>query len=138
MNKIQKIGVSCFLFNKDKVLILRRSEKESFLPGFYELSGGKVEFGESAEEAVIREMKEETGLSIKVIKPYSTFSYVSNDGERHTIDIQFVANLSGNSEVVLSQAHDDYKWIDSAEIKNLKISDQMKEAILKGFKESNN
>jgi 8-oxo-dGTP diphosphatase len=138
MHKIQKIGVSCFLINEDKVLVLKRSEKESFLPKYYELPGGKVEFGESAEEAVKREIKEETGISVKVIKPYSTFSYTSGDGQRHTIDIQFIVNLDGNNEIFISDAHDAYKWITVDEIDELKISDKMKKVIRGGFKEVNN
>ena len=133
-NKIQKVGVTAFIADKNKLLILKRSRKESFLPEYYEMPGGKIEFGESAENALTREIKEETGLDIKIIRPYSTFSYVSNNREKHTIDIQFLAEpINSPSDIALSTEHDEFKWITKDEINNYKFSDQMREAILKGF-----
>ncbi len=134
-NKIQKIGVTAFIVKNNRLLIVRKSKSELFLSGYYEMPGGKVEFGESTEDALLREIKEETGLRIKIIKPYSTFSYLSNDDQRHTIDIQFLTELIDNPDnIKLSSEHDEFKWIKKDEINNYKFSDQMKEAILKGFK----
>ncbi len=59
MEKYQKIGISGFLIKDSKVLIVKRSESENFLPGQYELLGGKVEFGENPTDAIEREFKEE-------------------------------------------------------------------------------
>jgi 8-oxo-dGTP diphosphatase len=135
MEKFQKICVTGFIYKDDKVLILKRSKEESFLPEYWELPGGKVEFGESLEESMNREMKEETGLEIKNIKPYSSFSYVSQDGQRHTVDVQFLAEIKGGpSEVEISDAHSESLWVGENELHNFKLSDLMKEAIIKGFK----
>ena len=55
MEKFQKIGVTAFVVSGDeKVLLLRRSKKEKFLPGYFELPGGKVDFGENPEKALER------------------------------------------------------------------------------------
>ncbi len=136
MTKYQKICATGFLFYKDKVLILKRAKNETFLAGNYELVGGKVDFGESAEQALKREFKEETNLDVEVLEPYSNFHYVSENGERHTIDIQFVVELIGDdSTLKLSPAHDEYKWITEDEIDNYKLSKEMKNVIKKGFKE---
>ena len=136
LNKIQKIGVSAFIIKENKLLIVKRSKTETFLAEFYEIPGGKIEFGESPAEALIREVKEETNLDIKVIKPYSTFSYISSNGEKHTIDIQYIVEAIGNLENVnLSHEHDEYTWITKDEIDNFKFSEQMKDVIVKGFAE---
>jgi 8-oxo-dGTP diphosphatase len=133
-NKIQKIGVTAFIVKENKLLIVRRSKNEFFLPEYYEMPGGKVEFGESLEDALLREVKEETGLEIKVVKPYATFSYLSDDGGRHTVDVQFIVEAVNEPDnVKISSAHDEFKWIKKEEIDNYKISDQMKTTILKGF-----
>ena len=135
MDKIQKICVTGFIYDNEKVLVLKRSGKENFLSGYFEMPGGKIEFGESSEDALVRETKEETGLDIKIIKPYSTFSYTSDDGGRHTIDIQFIAKLIGDKKSLkLDEGHDDFKWIGEKEVDNYLISDLMKKAIKDGFK----
>ena len=136
MTKFQKICATGFLFFNNKVLILKRSQKETFLAGYYELVGGKVDFGESAEQALIREFQEETNLKVAVLQPYSTFAYISEDGNRHTVDIQFIVKLIGSeSDLKLSSAHEDFAWITKNEIENYKISDEMKKAILSGFEQ---
>jgi 8-oxo-dGTP diphosphatase len=85
--KLQQVCTSAFILKDGKVLLLLRSANETSFPSFYELPGGKVEFGESAEAGLIREVREETGLNVKILKPYSTFSDVFNN--KHHVDIQF-------------------------------------------------
>ena len=136
MEKFQKICATGFLFHNDKVLLLKRSEKEAFLPNYYELVGGKIDFGETVEEGLIREFKEETNLEINVLQPYSTFAYVSNEGNRHTVDIQLIVELKGaESDLKLSPAHAEHIWITETELDNYQVTDEMKKAIKKGFKE---
>lgn len=139
MQRIQKIGVTAFIYDNKKVLTVKRSAKESFLPGYHELPGGKIEFGESPENALKREIKEETSLNIKIIRPYSIFSYTSNDNHKHTIDIQFIVEAIGDiNKIKLSNEHESFNWIKQNEINNFQFSEQMEEVILKGFDEINN
>ncbi|MFD8263128.1 NUDIX domain-containing protein [Streptomyces griseoluteus] len=55
--------VAAIAVRNDRVLLLQRSEGEKFLPGAWGVPCGKIEFGEELEDAVLREMKEESGLS---------------------------------------------------------------------------
>ena len=135
MEKIQKIGVSGFIYNNGKVLIVRRSKKEKFMTGYYDLPGGKVEFGETLEEALGREIKEEVNLIVKILKPYSYFSYITLKNTRHTIDIQFIAKAKNIKNLKMSGAHDEYKWIKENEIGKYKMSKERKKSIKEGFKE---
>lgn len=65
---------------KNKVLVFQRSQEEKFLPGYYELPGGKVDLGEDPVEALAREFKEEVDLNVAIVKPYHTFSYIFENG----------------------------------------------------------
>ncbi len=58
--------VAAVILNKegDKILLVRQKNTSQNVPGALGLPGGKVEFGESPKEALMREIKEETGLSI--------------------------------------------------------------------------
>ncbi len=124
-----------FLRDNDKILIIRRSTKDDFLPGYYELPGGKVEFGEDPAEAVKREFKEETGLDVKVMKPIYVFHFFRTK-DMHVVDITFMVERADTlDKVVLSHDHDDYKWIRVDEIGDLKISDNMARCIRYCFRE---
>jgi len=140
MKKFQKICVTAFIFNdRNEVLLLKRSSKEEFLPNYWEMPGGKVEFGETPDEAIAREVFEETNLKIKAIKPYNLFSYVSQDEMRHTVDIQYLTKPGSSlSEIEISESHTDKKWTKIKNLNDLKISNLMKTSIEKGFKEINN
>lgn len=64
MSRILNIVASPVIY-KDKFLLIKRN-KEPYL-GMWCLPGGKIEYGETIEEAIIREIKEESGLDIKFI-----------------------------------------------------------------------
>lgn len=103
------------MFITIKLLVIRRSKDESFLPGRYEFPGGKVDFGEQPEEALIREFEEEVKVSIKVENPIMCFSYISESNKRHTVEI-FYKVMADNPIITLSADHDDYKFINKEEI----------------------
>lgn len=134
MGKIQKFGVSGFIYNRGKVLVVRRSRKEKFMPGYYDIPGGKVEFGETLEEALMREIREEVNLSVKVVKPYSSFSYVTLKNTRHTVDIQFLVMAKNIKNLKINDDHDDFRWISEKEIGKYKFSKERIRSIKEGFK----
>jgi len=76
------------IFEGKLVLIRRRNPpfKDSFA-----LPGGFVEVGETVEEAVIREAKEETGLDIELIKLLGVYSDPSRDPRGHTVSVCYLA-----------------------------------------------
>ena len=74
--------------NKTKILLVQRSDPPI---GYYAITGGFVEVGESVEETVIREVKEETNMTIthKNIEQFKMFSVPTRDKRRHTISMVF-------------------------------------------------
>lgn len=135
MDKYQKIVVSGFLLYLGKLLILKRSSSEPLYPNLFELPSGKVEFGEDTDTALKREFSEETGLSISVEQPILTFTYVTDGGKRHTVEIWFLVKINdGNDNVRLNEEHTDFKWITKDEIANYPMSKGMREMITLAFK----
>jgi 8-oxo-dGTP diphosphatase len=64
-----KIGVKGVVFRKGRVLLLHRRDDLLLLPGLWDLPGGGVEARENLEDALIREVREETGFTVQVQKP---------------------------------------------------------------------
>ncbi|MCK5592004.1 MAG: NUDIX hydrolase [Candidatus Pacebacteria bacterium] len=139
MLKYQKIVVTGFLLKDEKVLLIKRKKEEKFLPEYFEMPGGKVDFGEDPKESLRREFKEEVGLDIRVEKPYRTFSYESENSARHTVEIVYVTCLQDTREekvdIVLGKDHTKYIWVKKDTLEPLLISREMKKSIECGFEE---
>jgi len=75
---------------KGIVLIYRKNP-----PLAWALPGGYVDYGESLEEAAIREAKEETSLEISLIRQFHTYSDPRRDPRRHNISTVFIATARG-------------------------------------------
>jgi 8-oxo-dGTP diphosphatase len=64
-------------------------------PPGWAIPGGFVDYGESLEDAVVREAKEETGLNIELIRQFHTYSDPGRDPRHHTVSTIFIARASG-------------------------------------------
>jgi len=83
------------------VLIKRKNP-----PYGWAIPGGFVDYGESLEEAAIREAKEETSLDVKLIKQMHTYSDPKRDPRQHNITTVYIARAKGTPK-----ARDDAKEI---------------------------
>ncbi|MGC8533763.1 MAG: NUDIX hydrolase [Candidatus Parvarchaeum sp.] len=125
---IERFVVGAVIAINGKVLILRRT-KEDFMGGIYELPSGKVEQEETLEQALYREIKEETGLNIKEILSYiKSFDYESASGKK-TRQFNFLV-VTKEGDIKISEEHDDYKLIGKNEVNSYNITDNVKEVIL--------
>ncbi len=107
------ITVKAIVIYHQKILILKRVRPSSDGLGYWELPGGGLEYGETPHEALIRELKEETGLDIKIIKPVYTFTAIRPDYQ--TVRIGFLT-IPTNDHVQLSHEHTDYQFVSSTEL----------------------
>jgi 8-oxo-dGTP diphosphatase len=108
------ITVKGIVIYEDKVLILKRVRPSSDGLGYWELPGGGLEYGETPHKALIRELKEETGLDIKILKPVYTFTKIRTNYQ--TVGIGFLC-IPTNNNVTISDEHTDYKFVDKDELK---------------------
>jgi len=105
-----KILTKALLVRDNKILLLRRAETSSFAAGKWDIPGGKLDFGESLEESLLREIKEETSINVEVLNPICTCSNVNEENTKQYISIVYYCNYI-DGEVKLNSEHDDYIWI---------------------------
>jgi 8-oxo-dGTP diphosphatase len=88
------LTVDCVvIYNNGIVLIKRKNEP---FKGHYALPGGFVEYGESVEDALKREMEEETGLDVIPLKIVGVYSRPDRDPRGHTVTVAFLCIGEGN------------------------------------------
>jgi 8-oxo-dGTP diphosphatase len=118
-----------------KVLLLKRAMAKKFLAGYWDIPGGKVEFGEEPDVAIIREVEEETGLGVHMVEPYNAWSCVLRIGKKseHCTEIDYILQIKGSRKITLSpDEHSEYKWFGKDELP-AKMSKQLKKTVLKAF-----
>jgi 8-oxo-dGTP diphosphatase len=122
---VQQLVVGAVVTEADTVLLLRRPV-DDFMGGIYELPSGKVEPGEQLDQALIREVNEETGLDIESITDYlGSFDYTSGSGKK-TRQFNFTVTVTATQPVIL-QEHDEYQWAPVSE--EPPVTDAVKEVL---------
>jgi ADP-ribose pyrophosphatase YjhB (NUDIX family) len=108
-NPIPTVDIIIEIESKGIVLIKRKNP-----PYGWAIPGGFVDYGESLEEAALREAKEETNLDVKLIRQFHTYSDPKRDPRHHSISTAYIAKAKG-----IPKANDDALEIGIFNEKNL-------------------
>lgn len=104
-----RIAAKGFVINKDQLLVLKRSDDDYFMPGIWELPGGRLQYDEDPKQGLVREIQEETGIEVEVVHALNTHHFTHKDGKPLTMII-FVCT-AGTTHVQLSDEHTHAAWI---------------------------
>jgi len=112
-----KVGASTKMFlrnSEGRVLVMLRSETSKRFKLVWDMPGGKVDPGESLEEALRRELFEETALACGELTKLGTRTF-DIDG-LPCIETLYSADLAGPPEVRLSDEHVEHRWVSIASL----------------------
>jgi 8-oxo-dGTP diphosphatase len=124
------LAVSAAIFRDGRALIVRRVQPPA--NGLFTLPGGGVELGETLVEAVIREVREETGLKIEPLALAGYRQMIARDAagriERHFVILPFAARwLAG--ECSLNDELAEARWLEPSEISGLRTTEGLAEIV---------
>ena len=130
------LAVSAAIVRDGKFLVVRRAQPPA--SGLFSLPGGVVELGEKLTEAVMREVAEETSLSIEPVALAGFRETVVRDAhdrvERHFVILCFAARwLAG--EPALNEELSEARWIAPAELSGLPTTPGLAEIVAAAFTE---
>lgn len=108
------VAVKGVIINQGKILLVQRASADNVGGGTWECAGGKIEFGEGLEAALVREINEETGLAVTVDSLLYAASFLT-DPARQVVIITYLCR--SNEQVIrLSEEHTDYRWCTKAQL----------------------
>jgi 8-oxo-dGTP diphosphatase len=117
------LAVSAAIFRDGRVLIVRRARPPA--SGLYTLPGGGVELGETLEEAVVREVREETALEVDPVALAGYRQAIVRDGngsvERHFVILPFAARWIAG-EPLLNEELSEAVWLEPLELAALQTT----------------
>jgi 8-oxo-dGTP diphosphatase len=109
------LGVGAVIVNCGRVLLVRRGTEP--LLGHWSLPGGMLELGESLNEGVIREVREETGLEVEPVELIELLDRIHREDDRiryHYVIADYLCRVTGGELLAGSDA-DAARWVERAE-----------------------
>ena len=121
-----RVGSAVLIVRDNKLLLGRRNKQPDF--GRWILPGGKIEYGETHEEAAIREAKEELGLTIEVVRLAGKGVYHILPPDRHRIIIYSIATII-DGIITPSSDISEASFFTKDELKKLDITDVVRKVL---------
>jgi 8-oxo-dGTP diphosphatase len=106
-----------------RCLLLKRAMSSKGNPGKWDFPGGKLDPGESLDEALLREVAEETGLTISI---QGVAGAAESELPAWKVVYLILEGRVESGEVRLSEEHDDYVWVDPQKLPTMDLADQFR------------
>ena len=118
--KIPSLTVDIFIFNENHEFVLIQRKNDPF-KNSWALPGGFVDYGETTEDAAVREAKEETSIDVELVGLLNVYSDPDRDPRRHTVSVTYLArgnfddaNADDDAKDIGVYSFDDLKKLDIA------------------------
>jgi len=113
---IDYIGIGCgalIINDKNETLLVKRGLKSKNQVGVWSKPGGAVDLGEKVEDAVIREIKEELGVDIELVKFLGFTNHIIRSENQHWIAFNYLAKIiKGEARILEPEKIAEIKWFD--------------------------
>lgn len=119
------VTTDCVVFTKEeepKVLLIQRGNEP--YKGCWAFPGGFMNMEETAEECAVRELKEETGLTVKQIQQIGAYSKVDRDPRGRTVSIAYLAIVDAPTAVTGMDDAAKAAWFPLSSLPNLAFDHQ--------------
>jgi 8-oxo-dGTP diphosphatase len=130
------VGVGGVVVRDGRVLLIRRGKEPLY--GRWVVPGGTVELGETLEEAVVREMEEETCLRVEPVLVLTVFDRIQREGERvayHYVIVDFLCRWRSGEARAASDALE-VAWASAGELPRYDLSAKALEVVQDAFRKA--
>jgi 8-oxo-dGTP diphosphatase len=109
------VAVVSIIEKDETILLLRRSKHKDHAPGTWETGSGTMEHGETPQEAVLREVMEETGLQVEIMGLVGAFHFYRGPLKEESVGLNFWCRYRSGM-LRLSHEHDASAWVSFADV----------------------
>jgi 8-oxo-dGTP diphosphatase len=129
------VGVGALIFREGRMLLIKRSKEPS--KGMWSIPGGRLELGETIAEAVKREVLEECGVQIDIVRVLEVMDNILRDDDGkvsyHFVLIDLLANYLSGEPKAQSDA-EECRWVTPAELTKLDMNPRLRAVIMREIK----
>ncbi|MHB8513233.1 MAG: NUDIX hydrolase [Actinomycetota bacterium] len=126
--RVPECAVGAIVLNEGSLLLVKRGREPA--RGFWTLPGGRVEIGETLREAIVREVREETGIEIEPDALIGIAERITRNDDGsvafHYVICDFVATARTYDAIVGDDA-EEVRWVPIEELSSLKLTDGLQE-----------
>lgn len=115
------VGIGAVIINSDgKMLLAKRGKKAKNERGKWEFPGGSVEFGDTMEQTIKREIKEELGVEIETLKHLSPVDHIIHDENQHWVTSAFLSKIvKGKPKIMEPEKCEKIDWFSFTELEKM-------------------
>ena len=132
-----EVHVAGICIDGDKVLVVKRTPSRRLYPNLWECGGGQVESGESFEDAIKRQLRDELGVIAEPIAFVRTYEIPTpNEQQKKIPGVKFICKVIGfvnGKEPVISSEHTEWKWQPINDLGELKFIPGVDDDIRKAY-----
>ncbi|QZY54929.1 8-oxo-dGTP diphosphatase MutT [Crassaminicella profunda] len=110
--------VAGILINEKEEILIAKRKEEKHLGGYWEFPGGKIEAGETPEQSLIRELKEEMHIEIKIKNYFGENVY---EYQRGMIKLIAYTCEIVKGKIILTD-HSEYKWVKKEDLNQYELA----------------
>ncbi len=129
-----QVGVGGVVLSDQRVLLIRRGKQP--LVGRWSIPGGTVEWGETLEQALVREMAEETGLEVEPQELLTVFDWIEREGDRvvfHYVIADYLCRCLSGTARAGSDALE-VRWVGPEELEQLDLTAKALDVVQEAFR----
>jgi len=118
------VGVGALIYNDEgKILVTQRGPKAKNERGLWEIPGGSVEYGETFEQAITREIREELGITIRVKSLHALCDHILPEEYQHWVSPTYICEIVEGEPVIQEpEKCSDWGWFSVEEMQKLPLS----------------